>query len=140
MVWTRNHCIDLDSWYSIGTTESHAYERAECCPYAGFSPACSHVCSLYFPCISTEFLSAVRVLSSLDLWTRPTHCVSPLQEDAIICAQSRYTLQNFGYKSLRKKKKMYHKSCTTLIIFIKGHNNTKHDKERLNFKFSSIEI
>ena len=28
--------MDLDSWYIIGTSESHAYERAECCPYAGF--------------------------------------------------------------------------------------------------------
>ena len=28
--------IDLDSWYSISTLESHTYKRAECCPYAGF--------------------------------------------------------------------------------------------------------
>ena len=28
--------IDLDSWYRIGTPESHTYERAECYPYAGF--------------------------------------------------------------------------------------------------------
>ena len=30
--WT--HGIDLDSWYSICTLESHAYERTECCPFA----------------------------------------------------------------------------------------------------------
>ena len=36
MVWTRTHCIDLDSWYSIGTLELDMYKRAECCPYAGF--------------------------------------------------------------------------------------------------------
>ena len=30
------HGIDLDSWYRIGTTESHTYERAECYLYAGF--------------------------------------------------------------------------------------------------------
>ena len=27
--------IDLDSWYRIGTPESHTYKRAECCRYAG---------------------------------------------------------------------------------------------------------
>ena len=27
--------IDLNSWYSIHTPESHTYERAKCCPYAG---------------------------------------------------------------------------------------------------------
>ena len=32
----NTHGIDLDTWYSIGTTESHTYERAECCPYAEF--------------------------------------------------------------------------------------------------------
>ena len=42
MVWTltygidNTHGIDLKSWYSIGTPESHMYESAECCPYAGF--------------------------------------------------------------------------------------------------------
>ena len=42
MVWTWTHGIDnanaieLDSWYRIGTPESHMYERAECYPYAGF--------------------------------------------------------------------------------------------------------
>ena len=42
MVWTwthgidNTHGIDLDSWYRIGTPESHTYKRAECCPYAGF--------------------------------------------------------------------------------------------------------
>ena len=39
--WTHGidntHIIDLDSWYRIGAPESHKYERAECCPYAGFS-------------------------------------------------------------------------------------------------------
>ena len=41
LTWT--HVIDMtdgidpDSWYSIGTYESHMSERAECCPYAGFS-------------------------------------------------------------------------------------------------------
>ena len=30
------HCIDIDSWYRIGTPEPHSYERAECYPYAGF--------------------------------------------------------------------------------------------------------
>ena len=38
--WTHSmdntHGIDLDSWYSIGAPESHTYERAMCCPYAGF--------------------------------------------------------------------------------------------------------
>ena len=28
--------IDSDSWYIIDTPESHTYERAKCCPYAGF--------------------------------------------------------------------------------------------------------
>ena len=42
MVWTytygidNTHGIDINSWYSIGTPESHTYERAECYPYAGF--------------------------------------------------------------------------------------------------------
>ena len=42
MVWTwihgidNTHGIDLDSWYRIGTPESHKYKRAECCPYAGY--------------------------------------------------------------------------------------------------------
>ena len=42
MVWTRTHGIDntygidSDSWYRIGNSESHTYERAECYPYAGF--------------------------------------------------------------------------------------------------------
>ena len=30
----NNHSIDLNSWYSIGTPESHTYERAEFYPYA----------------------------------------------------------------------------------------------------------
>ena len=38
--WTHGidstHGIDLDTWYSIGTPESHTYERAQCCPYAEF--------------------------------------------------------------------------------------------------------
>ena len=38
--WTHGidniHGIDLDIWHSISTPESHTYERAECCPYAGF--------------------------------------------------------------------------------------------------------
>ena len=37
--WTygidNTHGIVLNSWYSIRTSESHTYERAECCPYAG---------------------------------------------------------------------------------------------------------
>ena len=33
----NTHNIDLDPWYSIGTPKSHTYERAECCPYAGFA-------------------------------------------------------------------------------------------------------
>ena len=32
----NTHGIDLNSWYSIGTPESHTYEGAECYPYAGF--------------------------------------------------------------------------------------------------------
>ena len=36
MVWTygidNTHGIDLNSWYSIGTPESHTCERAECYP------------------------------------------------------------------------------------------------------------
>ena len=42
MVWTytcgigNNHGIDLNSWYNIGTPESHTYQRAECCLYVGF--------------------------------------------------------------------------------------------------------
>ena len=32
----NTHGNDSDSWYRIGTPESHAYERAECYPYAGF--------------------------------------------------------------------------------------------------------
>ena len=39
-IWTyvidNTHGVDLDSWYSIGTPESHKYEKAECCPFAGF--------------------------------------------------------------------------------------------------------
>ena len=38
--WTygidNTHGIDLDSWYRIGTPESHTYKRAECYLYAGF--------------------------------------------------------------------------------------------------------
>ena len=38
--WTqgidRTNGIDLNSWYRIGTPESHRYKRAECCPYAEF--------------------------------------------------------------------------------------------------------
>ena len=42
MAWTKTygidniHGIDLNSWYGIGTSESHTYERAEWYPYAGF--------------------------------------------------------------------------------------------------------
>ena len=32
----KSHVIVLDSWYSIGTPESHMYKWAECCPYLGF--------------------------------------------------------------------------------------------------------
>ena len=32
----NTHGIDLNSWYSIGTSELHTYERAKCYPYAGF--------------------------------------------------------------------------------------------------------
>ena len=32
----NTHGIDLNSWYSIGTSESHTNERAECYTYAGF--------------------------------------------------------------------------------------------------------
>ena len=39
-IWTHGryetHIIDSDSWYIIGTPESHTYKRAKCCPYAGF--------------------------------------------------------------------------------------------------------
>ena len=35
-VTDNTHGIDLDSWYKIGTPESHTYERAECYPYAGY--------------------------------------------------------------------------------------------------------
>ena len=35
MVLTKTHGIELDSWYRISTPESHMYDRAECCPYAG---------------------------------------------------------------------------------------------------------
>ena len=44
MVWTETygidntHGIDLNSRYSIGTSESHTYKRAECYPYAGYFP------------------------------------------------------------------------------------------------------
>ena len=38
--WTQgidnNNGFDLNSWYRIGTPESHTYKRAKCCPYAGF--------------------------------------------------------------------------------------------------------
>ena len=40
LTWTHGidntHGIDEDSWYIIGTPESHTYKRAECYPYAGF--------------------------------------------------------------------------------------------------------
>ena len=36
MVLTTSMVLTLDSWYRIGTPESHTYERSECCPYAGF--------------------------------------------------------------------------------------------------------
>ena len=42
MVWIQTHGvdnthgIDLNSWYSIGTTKSHTYKRAQCCPYEEF--------------------------------------------------------------------------------------------------------
>ena len=41
MVWTytygidNTHGIDLNSWYSISTSESHTYKRAEFYPYVG---------------------------------------------------------------------------------------------------------
>ena len=35
----NTHGIELDSWYSIGTSKSHTYKRAECYPYAGFFPS-----------------------------------------------------------------------------------------------------
>ena len=38
--WTHGtdntHGINSDSWYIIGTPESHTYEKAECHPCAGF--------------------------------------------------------------------------------------------------------
>ena len=35
MVLAKTHdmYIDLNSWHSIGTPESHRYHRDECCPY-----------------------------------------------------------------------------------------------------------
>ena len=36
MITTRFTSIDLNSWYIIGTPESHTHKVAECFPYAGF--------------------------------------------------------------------------------------------------------
>ena len=54
MVYTRTnginntHGIDWDSWYRIGTPESHTYERAECYQqYAEFFLEYLVVFSLY---------------------------------------------------------------------------------------------
>ena len=52
MVLTKNHGIDSDLWYSIGTPESHTYKRAECCPFAGFLVE-----------VSTDVLILVEVLA-----------------------------------------------------------------------------
>ena len=32
----NTHDVDLSPWYSIGTPESHTYERDKCYPYEGF--------------------------------------------------------------------------------------------------------
>ena len=32
----KNHFIDMDSWYSIGTSESDIYEMAKCCHMLDF--------------------------------------------------------------------------------------------------------
>ena len=42
MVWKKTngidntHGVDVKSWHSISTPESHTNKRAKCCPYAGF--------------------------------------------------------------------------------------------------------
>ena len=38
----------MESWYSIGTPESHTYERAKCCPYAGFFISFSLTMYIFF--------------------------------------------------------------------------------------------
>ena len=47
----NTHDIDLNSWYSIGTPESHMYERGECYPYAGFF---FYKGKPFFECINAE--------------------------------------------------------------------------------------
>ena len=53
-VQTWTHGIDMDSQLSIGILESHTYKRDECCPYAGFLFVfvklciCSCVCIFVF--------------------------------------------------------------------------------------------
>ena len=39
----NTHGIDSDSWHSIDTCESHTYEKAECCLYAGFFVRDPHI-------------------------------------------------------------------------------------------------
>ena len=62
----NTHGIDLNWWYSIHTSESHTYKRAECCPYAGLFGTktvffsrnrviCSYMLAFY------RFLSPFRV-------------------------------------------------------------------------------
>ena len=54
--WTQGidntHDIDLDSWYSIGTPESHTYERAECWPYTDFLLCVSPLVRCIIECLT----------------------------------------------------------------------------------------
>ena len=59
--------IDLDSWYSIGNLESHTYERAECCPYAGFF--CMAYCTFSWSLVF-NFCLPVDVVVVVGVWVQ----------------------------------------------------------------------
>ena len=67
--WTHGidntYGIHLDTLYSIGTPESHMYEMAECCPYAGF--LCNTEVHTYFPTIQSSELNISPILDRFTL-------------------------------------------------------------------------
>ena len=81
--WThgidKTHGIDLDTWYSIGTPESHMYERAESFPNAGCFCCWKLYCKnglVNLVCLTTKNESFMS-LSAKDYVTKQELLISP---------------------------------------------------------------
>ena len=105
------HCIDLDSWYRIGTPESHTYERAECYPYAGFFENPLQICIVYWM-VSIIFLWWYRWYSSVFLLmennTFKTNYSSQIYKQSFV----------FMYKYKSDMESLGHKHQSQVNIFV----------------------